>query len=163
MKSLNYSLIIVIIISMGFACNISTGKLKSDIPVSTYDKDKAQKYKADELGMKKYVMAFLKRGPNRETDPVKAAELQKAHLKNIGRLADEGKLILAGPFLDDGEIRGIYIFNVETLDEARQLTETDPAIKSGHLIMELKPWYGSAALIEVNSIHKTLAQKKLGE
>lgn len=163
MKSFNYSLLLVIIITSGFACYNSTGKHKSDILVSTYDKEKVLKYKADELGMKKYVMAFLKRGPNRETDPVKAAELQKAHLKNIGRLADEGKLILAGPFLDDGEIRGIYIFNVETLDEAKQLTETDPAIKSGHLTMELKPWYGSAALMEVNNIHKTLEQKKLGE
>lgn len=163
MRFLNYFLILILLISTLFACSLSSGKIKSENTASTYNKEKALKYKADELGMKKYVMAFLKRGPNRETDPVKAAELQKAHLQNIGRMADEGKLILAGPFLDDGELRGIYIFNVETLDEARQLTETDPAIKSGHLSIELKPWYGSAALMEVNAIHKTLSSKKLGE
>ncbi len=163
MKLLNYLLLIIFIFTTGFACNISSAKIKNGNQSVFYDKEKAMKYKADELGMKKYVMAFLKRGPNRETDPVKAAELQKAHLQNIGRMADEGKLILAGPFMDDGEIRGIYIFNVETLEEARQLTETDPAIKSGHLIMELKPWYGSAALMEVNTIHKTLTLKNLGE
>lgn len=163
MRFLNYLLILILLISTISACSLSSRKIKSENTASTYNKEKALKYKADELGMKKYVMAFLKRGPNRETDPVKAAELQKAHLQNIGRMADEGKLILAGPFLDDGELRGIYIFNVETLDEARQLTETDPAIKSGHLSMELKPWYGSAALMEVNAIHKTLSLKKLGE
>lgn len=128
---------------------------------ASYDAVKAEKYGADEYGMKKYVMAFLKKGPNRESNPAKAAELQKAHLKNIRRLAEEGTLVLAGPFWDDGDVRGIYIFNVSTLEEAQKLTETDPAIKSGSLVMELKLWYGSAALMEVNAIHPTLSKKSV--
>ena len=47
--------------------------------------------------MKNYVMAFLYDGPNRERDSLAAAELQRGHLENIGRLAKEGKLVLAGP------------------------------------------------------------------
>jgi uncharacterized protein YciI len=126
-----------------------------------YDAQLAQKLGADEYGMKAYVMAFLKAGPNRPKDPVARAELQKAHLKNIARLAEEGKLIVAGPFLDDQEIRGIFIFNVSTVEEAKKLTETDPAIKAGSLVMELHPWYGSAALMETEDIHKKLQKKSL--
>ena len=70
-------------------------------------------------------------------------------------------LVLAGPFLDSGDIRGIYIFNVATLQEARELTETDPAIRSGRLEMELHPWYGSAALLKVTEIHKAIWQKEI--
>ncbi len=121
-------------------------------------------YGADELGMKRYVMAFLKRGPNRGQDSSTAADLQKAHLANINRLAQEGKLILADPFLDDGDLRGIFLFDVETVEEARALTGTDPAIQAGRLIMELHPWYGSEALMEVNNLHnRILEQKKITE
>jgi uncharacterized protein YciI len=68
-------------------------------------------------------------------------------MDNIRRLTDEGKLVLAGPFMDDGEVRGIYIFDVKTVEEAKKLTETDPAIQAGSLIIDLHPWYGSAALM----------------
>jgi uncharacterized protein YciI len=78
-------------------------------------------------------------------------------LKNIEHLAKKGKLVLAGPFLDGGEIKGIYIFNVQSIEEARELTKTDPAIKAGRLVMELHPWYGSAALKKVNEIHEKLS------
>ena len=126
-----------------------------------YDPQLAQKLGADEYGMKAYVMAFLKAGPNRPKDSVARAELQKAHLKNITRLVAEGKLILAGPFLDDQPIKGIFIFNVTTIEEAKKLTETDPAIKAGSLVMELHPWYGSAALMETVEIHKKLEKKSV--
>ena len=128
---------------------------------SGFDSILATKVGADDYGMRKYVMAFLKAGPNRSQDSTEAARLQKAHLDNIGRLAEEGKLSLAGPFLDDGELRGIYIFNVETLEEAKKLTETDPAIQQGRLVMELHPWYGSAALMEVNKMHKRLQKTEM--
>ena len=114
---------------------------------------------ADQYGMKQYVMAFLKAGPNRTNDKEKALALQKAHLENIGRMAEEGKLVLAGPFLDGGELRGIYVFDVKTVEEAQALTESDPAIQAGSLTMELHLWYGSAALKKVNNIHKTIAKE----
>lgn len=116
---------------------------------------------ADDYGMKRYIMAFLRRGPVRNHDSAAAAAIQRAHLDNIKRMADEGFLILAGPFLDDNDIRGIYLFNVESIDEARALTETDPAIQSGRLVMELRPWYGSAALLKVNDIHKAFWEKEI--
>jgi uncharacterized protein YciI len=123
-----------------------------------YDSVLAGSLGADEYGMKQYVMAFLKAGPNRDQDDSTARELQAAHMANINRMAEEGKLVVAGPFLDNGELRGIYIFNVKTVEEAQALTETDPAIQAGRLVMELHPWYGSAALMQVNEAHNKLAK-----
>jgi len=132
-----------------------------EVEETGYDAELAEAVGADQYGMRQYVMAFLKAGPNRSQDSTEAAALQRAHLDNIGRLAEEGKLSLAGPFLDDGELRGIYIFNVSTIEEAKALTETDPAIQQGRLVMELHPWYGSAALMKVNEIHKRLGKEEI--
>ncbi len=128
-----------------------------------YDAVLAARVGADDYGMKKYVIAFLKSGKTKIEDEAKRNELQKAHLKNIQRLADEGKLVVAGPFLDKQPIRGIYIFNVSSIEEAKQLTETDPSIQAGTLEMELHPWYGSAALMEVVRIHKTLEKADISK
>ena len=125
-----------------------------------YDSLLAQELGADDYGMRKYVLAFLKKGPNRPTDPEEAKKLQAAHMENIGRLAEEGKLALAGPFLDDGDLRGVYIFAVETIEEAEALTNTDPAIQAGSLIMELHPWYGSAGVMRINSLHNKIVKQK---
>lgn len=123
---------------------------------SKYDPALAAKLKADEYGMRVYVMALLKAGSNRNRPPEEARRLQAAHMANINRLAEQGKLVLAGPFEDDGELRGIYIFDVRTVAEAEALTKTDPAIQAGSLVMELHPWYGSAALMMVNEVHAKL-------
>ena len=144
---------------LAFSCNVNKQDSAETTEIS-YDKELANKLGADDYGMHQYVMAFLKKGPNRTTNKEKAAELQKAHMANINRLAEEGKLVLAGPFLDDGELRGIYIFKVETIEEAKALTETDPAIQAGSLIMELHPWYGSAALNQVNEVHGRIAKEE---
>jgi uncharacterized protein YciI len=126
-----------------------------------FDKDLAEALDADEYGMKIYVIAFLKKGPNRNLDSTAANALQRAHINNITRLAKDNKLVVAGPFIDDGDIRGIYIFDVKSVEDAKILTESDPAIKAGSLEMELHLWYGSAALMKVNEIHSKLAKEPI--
>ncbi|MCA1734357.1 MAG: YciI family protein, partial [Acidobacteria bacterium] len=62
-------------------------------------------------------------------------------------MAEEGKLSLAGPFgKNDKSYRGLYVFNVATVDEAEKLVVLDPAVKAGIFVAELTPWYGSAAV-----------------
>lgn len=121
-----------------------------------YNEQLAKELGADDYGMRSYVMAFLKSGPNKSPTPDSVKTLQAAHMANITRLAEEGYLVMAGPFLDNGTIRGIYIFDVKDIEEARKLTATDPAIKAGTLVMELHPWYGSAALLRMNTLHKSI-------
>ena len=90
--------------------------------------------------MKTYYMALLKRGPYQPTDTAEVNGIQRAHMAHIRQMAADGKLVMAGPCLDNGDLRGIFIFDVATLEEAKKLTEADPAVKAGKLIMELHPW-----------------------
>ena len=142
------------------ACQGSTKNVQTEIvdtePTTGYDEMLATKLGADDYGMSRYVMAFLKAGPNRSQDSTTAVELQAAHMANIRRMTQAGQLVVAGPFLDGGDIRGIYIFAVESVEEAEELTATDPAIQAGRLVMEMHPWYGSAALKQVRGIHSKL-------
>ena len=157
--------IVTVVISF-VACNSkphSTPLEKTNHLVYQLDSSDINNWNADSYGMKQYVMAFLKTGPNRDQDSTTAAQIQNAHLENIGRMAENGDLLLAGPFLDNSDIKGIYIFNVSSLEEAKKLTESDPAIKTGRLVMELKPWYGSAALMAINDIHSVIPQKAITE
>jgi len=159
LSSITSIVILLIICSCKPEVSVNVNTPPGSATEITYDSTLAKKLGADEYGMKHYVMAFLKRGPQRNQDSITAAKIQKGHMANINRLAEEGKLVVAGPFEDDGEIRGIFIFNVATLEEAQALTSTDPAVQSGRLIMELHPWYGSAALMEINSLHGKLSKK----
>ncbi len=88
-------------------------------------------------------LGFLKKGENRKEGDDKnpeIQELQKAHIANIQRLAKLGKLIVAGPFGDDGALRGIFVFRAASLQEAQDLCATDPMVKIGRLEVELHPW-----------------------
>ncbi|HEX3085297.1 MAG TPA: YciI family protein [Pyrinomonadaceae bacterium] len=102
------------------------------------------------LDMQTVYFGFLKKGPNRKDGDDKlpeVQELQKAHLANINRLAETKKLVMAGPFGDDGELRGIFVFRVESLKEAQDLAATDPMIKIDRLKLELHPWQVPAGVI----------------
>ena len=86
-------------------------------------------------------LAFLVRGDKwtPEKTPETAA-LQMAHLGNITRLAAMKKIVVAGPFGDDGTLRGIFVFRVDSIEEARELAATDPAVKAGRLALQIHPW-----------------------
>ena len=62
-------------------------------------------------------------------------------MDNIKRLAAEGKILVAGPFGDDGNWRGIFIFDCDMQEEVEKLLATDPMIKAGRLSYELHPWW----------------------
>jgi uncharacterized protein YciI len=106
----------------------------------------------DERGMRIYYMGFLSRGPAwtaEVTDQTRA--LQEAHLANIRRLAEDGRLLIAGPFAydetdTDQSLRGIFIFDTETRAEAEELARTDPAVRAGRLAIRVVPWYGPYGL-----------------
>lgn len=127
-----------------------------------YDENLAKSLHADEYGMKKYVFCLLKSGSNTTATKEESKKLFEGHMANINKLAKEGKLSVAGPFMkNDRNYRGIYIFNVETVAEAEALVATDPAIKAKLLEAELTPWYCSAALQEVPQIHEKIAKTKM--
>jgi uncharacterized protein YciI len=86
-------------------------------------------------------LAFLVRGDKWTPEKTPQTEaIQKAHMDNINRLADMKKLVVAGPFGDNGALRGIFVFRVGSLEEARELAATDPAVKAGRLALQIHPW-----------------------
>lgn len=115
-----------------------------------YDKSLADKLGGDDYGMKAYFLVILKTGTNTTTDKALINESFGGHMDNIHRLVEEGKLIVAGPLgTNENNYRGIFILNnIHSTEEAKELLQTDPAIKNGLLDYEIFDWYGSAALPE---------------
>ena len=81
-----------------------------------------------------YVFVALRRGANAEQKSAEQRQvIQAAHMANINRLADEGVLLVAGPFGSpnpDPTRRGIFIFDVDSVERARELTNTDPGVRA---------------------------------
>ena len=128
---------------------------------STYDKELADSLGADDYGMKRYVLAILKTGTATVPEKSVTDSLFRGHMWNINALVAAGKLIVAGPMQkNEKAYRGIFILNVKTIEEAKVLLDTDPAIKAKLLDSELFSWYGSAALPMYLPYHEKLEKKK---
>ena len=126
-----------------------------------YDKAIADSLGADEYGMKMYVLVILKTGPNTISRKETSDSLFNGHRANIARLASMGKLVVAGPLKkNDKAYRGIFVFNVKTIEEAKVLLATDPAVQSKLLDAELYEWYGSAALPVYLKVHDKIEKNK---
>jgi uncharacterized protein YciI len=115
----------------------------------------ARAAKADSLPpLVRYQFGLLKRGsawtPERTPEVEK---LQQAHLENIGRLAAEGSLVMAGPLMDGGTLRGVFVFQVATLEDARRLAESDPSVRAGRLAIDLYNWQAPAGIVPAPDGH----------
>lgn len=112
----------------------------------TYDDAQAWKEVSQHFpDMRIYYIFLLKKGPTWSPDETPEIDaLQEAHLANLKRLGDMGKLVINGPLLDSfatsGEIRGIGVLKTASLAEAQALISTDPMVKVGRLIFELHTW-----------------------
>ena len=101
--------------------------------------EEVQKSSPPELAS--YYFVLLTRGPEWTAEKTPATEkIQAAHLANITKLHDAGKLVLAGPFTDNGNWRGIFIFKTSSIEETKSLVENDPAVQAGRLTYEIHPW-----------------------
>jgi uncharacterized protein len=98
----------------------------------------------EEYEMTTYYVAFLYRGPAwSPEDTPERTRLQEGHMANIRKMGETGKLLVAGPFMDDGDLRGLFVFRTSTLEEAKAMAEQDPAVKAGRLRLEWHPWFAA--------------------
>lgn len=141
-----------------FSLFLSTHALQPQ-PTAEYDAKLAANLGADDYGMRQYVLVILKTGPKKMPAGKERDEMFKGHFANMKRLASEGKLALAGPLDGKDGWRGLFVVAVKTIDEARKLVETDPVIKEGEMVAEYHTYYGSAALMQVNEIHRKIQKK----
>jgi uncharacterized protein YciI len=126
----------------------------------SYDAELARVTGADERGMKSYVLVVLKTGATRVADGPERDAMFKGHFANIERLANEGKLVLAGPLDGVDGWRGLFVLAVADIEEARRHVGTDPVIVKGEMVAEYHKYYGTAALMLVNDLHKRLQPKR---
>lgn len=91
--------------------------------------------------MKRFWLVELKKGPNRNQDSVSRAKIQAAHIANIERLAQEGKIIMAGPIGVEDDLQGIFLMNCKDSTEVESFVKKDTAVMTGRLIMKYYPWW----------------------
>ena len=147
-------LILLLLITFYFS------SLHAQVIEENYDSVLAKKLKADDYGMKNYILVLLKSGSNTSVDKVTQDSLFHGHMNNILRLANNGSLVVAGPFGKNDVYRGLFILNVTNFDDAKKLLQTDPAINAKLLEPEMYLWYGSASLQEVMGMHKKIQKLK---
>ena len=152
----------IIIISFLFSCtttkkeNVEANTIKIDTTRLTSSQIesnlKAKGFKTfsyvdettkDTVIMQQYFIAFLKSGSNRNQTEEEAKLLQQQHLAHLGSMYEQGFADISGPFGDDGDIRGITIYNVPTQQMADSLAKSDPMVKAGRLDIEIHPWWAA--------------------
>jgi uncharacterized protein YciI len=143
MQKLFYLILIICIV---IACNSNTGKSLSSTTAFNAKADTTPKYGP----MKQYWLVFLLKGESRSQDSAASARIQAAHIKNIERLAAEGKIIMAGPMGYNRDLRGIFIMNCKDSAEAAGYIKTDSAIITGRLRFEIHPWWTAQGTYKFN-------------
>jgi len=124
--------------------NESIAQLKKELTDKGYQIfDYVDEKSGDTVLMQQYYIAFLKRGTNRSQNKDEADSLQQLHLTHLGSMYEQGFADISGPFGDDGDIRGITIYNVPTQQMADSLANIDPMVQSGRLAIEIHPWWAA--------------------
>lgn len=122
----------------------TTKEIKTDLTSKGFKIfDYVDKKTQDTVLMQQYFMAFLKSGPIRGQNEEESALLQEQHLAHLSKMYELGYADISGPFDDDGDIRGITIYNVPTQKMADSLANSDPMVKAGRLEIEIHPWWAA--------------------
>ncbi|GIL05772.1 MAG: hypothetical protein BroJett031_22920 [Betaproteobacteria bacterium] len=146
--------------ALATTCALAVAPAEAQQAAATYDEALARRVGADDYGMRSYVLVVLKTGPTRVPDGPERDEMFRGHFANMKRLSQDGKLVLAGPFDGVDGWRGLFVFAVNDIEEARQLAASDPVLAKGEMVAEYHKYYGSAALMLVREIHEKLAKKR---
>ncbi len=87
---------------------------------------------------RRYIVGLLRKGPRWAPED----ENGRTHLAaaNLRQWKEAGAILVGGWFMDFGDPRGLYIFTVDSVEEAQALVESDAALQAGKLVFEFHPW-----------------------
>lgn len=135
---------------LSFALTVLFATTAAQPLVASADEQAAQEQSATETStagqMKQYWFVMLSRGPRRD-EPVsdeQRAELQAGHMAHMAAEHAAGRLVLAGPFGDDGDWRGIQIYDADSKEQVEAICASDPAVAAGRLACSVHPWWGQS-------------------
>lgn len=157
--------VLCILIAILSSCAVKSvkGESMSGKSEMKFDQKLADSLGADARGMRTYMLVILKTGPQDAviTDKKQREELFKGHFSNMGEMEKSGKLKMAGPFATKNSLgyRGIFLLDVKTEAEAKEILQNDPTVKAGIFNFEILPWYGSAALPMHLQYHKKISKE----
>ena len=153
-----FGMSLIVSVALSFT-TYAHGQTSTETVKPKFDAELAKSVGADDHGMKNYILVILKTGPTKVPAGQERDDMFKGHFANINRLSAEGKLALAGPFDGVDGWRGLFIFTVSDIEEAKKCVATDPVIIKGEMIAEYHQFYGSAALMLVKEAHDRIAKK----
>lgn len=145
--------------AMAFAPHFAQAQAPAAPAVQTYDAELAKSLGANDNGMRSYVLVILKTGPRKMPEGEARKEMFKGHFANIQRLANEKKLAVAGPLDGVDGWRGVFVFAVPDIEQAKAYVDTDPVITNGEMVAEYHKFFSSAGLMMVNEVHNKIIKR----
>jgi uncharacterized protein len=93
--------------------------------------------------MKQYWFVLYTKGDAAPLDSTTRTATLKAHLEHQAEQSKRGLIVMAGPFSDDGNWRGLLLYDCDTKEEVEGYLRADPFVRAGQLTYEIHPWYGA--------------------
>ena len=120
---------------------VKAGRLAVEI-YSWYAEDGIMKPVWSTTDLEMVYFGFLKKGPKWSAEKTpESADIQTRHLAHLEKAWKAGKLVIAGPGGDNGDIRGVIVYKTPTIEEALTWANADPAVEAGRLAVDMHPWY----------------------
>lgn len=113
-----------------------------------------------------YVFVFITTGPLRTPTPEQSQEAMRGHFANMQRLADEGKLLIAGPFADPRptpDHRGLFVMDETEVAKGLELANTDPAAVMGVFVMSAHRFTTDRPLTDLPRLEKEDEARRLAD
>jgi uncharacterized protein YciI len=95
----------------------------------------------------RHTLVLLRAGPVRDQPEHESDRIQAGHLRHLVGLVQAGHLVVNGPVLDEGALRGVSIYRTPDVDQVRAWVQADPAVQAGRLRAEVHPWFGRLATL----------------
>ncbi|MBI1331855.1 MAG: hypothetical protein GC165_03140 [Armatimonadetes bacterium] len=125
---------------------VKSGRLKVDVLPWMLENTfrKGKKF----LDVEKVYFGILERPDKAPSYPnQKLEEMQAGHLANIQKMAKDGILAAAGPFLSNEKRRGVFVFCTNDLKVIQKAVAVDPLIRAKRLELKLYPWWTSKGTV----------------